>query len=364
MKRTRSVSETWPLRAGKRTAWHDVPVPDDELLIRGYETAPGRRTVDASALVGRPGFWPAYLYSLTGNESVWEAFAADPADGAAVTEALKDPQRWPVISVRLAPAAPGRWYWLRVVHRNFPDDAGVDFLVSSDLGGTAITIASLEGHFRGPGACWEELAALADGPDPVLSAAQRLLLALPLLGDVDRPGSARAVVAAALASVGATGDADPLAGSLLDDPPMWSHATWEIRQGVRMCRGTHAVRHVQDLSLNHLREVDLAFGGRYYRGRAGRREYGRRAAGRTMPRWLFEVTGSRVDDGVGLRLRGHLHGELRDTEPARLVDAGSAHLVGAVHLDGEDGATRQLVIAIRDTTLAAPAPGASLHPVD
>jgi len=333
-------------------------MPEQELTIHGYEREEGTRTVDANALVDRPSFWSVYLRSACRSESV--PFAADQAGSSAMEQALSDRHRWPVLSLRLAPVGKGLWRWLRIVYRNFPEDAGIDFLVTSDLGGAAITIASVEGHSRGPGMCWEELRAVADMPDPTRTAAQRFILALPLLGDVGLPVDARAVVTEALRSVGAVGNADRLAGELLDG----DQAEWPIRQGVRMCLGGHAVRHVQDLSLNALREVDMAFGGRYYRSRSGRREYGPRSAGRTMPRWRFEVIDSRADASIGLRLIGHLDGEIRDGEPARLVDGDSTVPVAAVHLDFEDTATRQLVITINDDHVVPPAPGASLHPID
>jgi hypothetical protein len=253
---------------------------------------------------------------------------------------------------------------LRIVYRNFPDDAGIDFLVTSDLGGTAIAIAAVEGHFRGPGLCWAELQALAGMPDPVHSPTQRLVLALPSLGDTGRPADAVTVVTDALRSIGAVGDAGALAAELIESPTMFGHATWAIRQGVRMCLGRHAVRHVQDLSLNHLREVDLAFGGRYYRSRSGSSEYRHGAVGRTLPRWRYEVTESRTVLGVGMRLRGRLDGEVRDGEPALLRDGASSVAVGAIRLEFEDTSTGQLVITIPDTGLALPAPGATLHPSD
>jgi hypothetical protein len=332
-----------------------------ELTIRGYEREEGTSIIDAGDLMARPEFWPAYLSCFVSRELVLASF--NQSNWSAVEAELLDRQRWPAFSLRLAPATRGLWRWLRVVYRNFPDDAGIDFLVTSDLGGMAIPVAAAEGHFRGPGLCWEELQVVAAMEDPVHSAAQRFVLSLPLLGDTGRPADARTVVAEALAAVGAVKDAGMLAGELLESPRWWSHAPWTIRQGVRMCLGHHTLRHVQDLSLNHLREVDLAFGGRYYRSRSGRREYGPREAGRTRPRWRFEVADSRVD-GSGLHLRGHLDGQIRDGESARLVDGDSYTIIDAVGLGFEDRATGQLVLTIPEAPVSAPAAGASLHPID
>ena len=329
-----------------------------ELAVHGYELPPGTSVVDANALIHQPGFWPAYLGAFAPAESVDAAFAVDGA--SAVERAMRNQQRWPAISLRLAPAGRGQhWYWLRIVYRNFPGDAGIDFLVTSDLGGSAVTIACVDGHFRGPGVCWAELQALTDMPDEVWRPEQRRLLALPLLGDADVPTEARATIADALRSVGATGDVEELAGNCLD-----GQSTWQIRQGVRMCLGRHALRHVQDMSLNKLRDVDIALGGRYYRSRSRDHRVGGRADVRMGPRWRYEVTDSRADAAGGVRLRGHLHGEIRDGEPARLTDGATTLHIGAIHLNVVDTATGQLVVAIPDADLTPPAPGALLLPVD
>ncbi|MFG2099937.1 hypothetical protein ACGFJ5_04980 [Micromonospora echinaurantiaca] len=334
---------------------------DRELTIQGYELPDGARLVDGNVLLEQPGFWPVYLAYMGG--SVYDtstAFDVPESARADMERTLLDRTRWPALSVRLAPAHGKWWRWLRIVNRNMPDDGGLDVLVTSDLGGSAVRIAGL-GEFYGPGLCWEELLALADMPDPVLSREQRLLLALPFVGDGAVPVDTRAVVAAALRSVGATGNVDTLVSDLVDPAQGWFAGMWVIRHGVRMCLARHALRHMQDTSLNELREVDLAFGARFVRSRSGSREYRPRAAGRTVPRWRFEVVEARAD-GVGLRLLGRLDGEIRDGEPARLVDGVAKVPVAAARV-GEDPATRSLFLTI-DADAPPPAPGAQLLPAD
>ncbi|MEV0718799.1 hypothetical protein [Asanoa sp. NPDC050611] len=332
---------------------------ESDLAIAGYELPDDARLVDGAALLEHPGFWAVYLAYMGG--AVYDtsaAFGASDADRADLERALLDQARWPVLSVRLAPMR-NWWRWLRIVNRNVAGDGGVDVLVTSDLGGSAIRIGAL-GQYHGPALCWEELRALADLPDPTLTPAQRLLLALPFVGDDAVPADARTVVAEALRAVGATGDVDSLVSDYVS---AGSSSLWEIRHGVRMCRARHALRHMQDTSLNELREVDLAFGGRFFRSRSASREFRPRAAGRTAPRWRFEVAEAEPrPDGTGLRLLGRLDGEIRDGEPARLATGGADVKIAEVRI-GEESATRYLALTI-DTDLPPPAPGALLHPVD
>jgi hypothetical protein len=334
---------------------------DDELTIQGYELPEGARLVDGKALLERPGFWPVYLAYMSGAvHDTSAAFDVPESARLEMERTLLDRAKWPVMSVRLTPARNKWWRWLRIVSRNTPDDGGLDVLVTSDLGGSAVRIAGL-GDFYGPGLCWEELSALADMPDPLLSREQRLLLALPFMSDGVVPPDARTVVAAALRSVGATGSVDTLVSDLVDPAEGWDAGMWVIRHGVRTCLARHALRHPQDTSLNELREVDLAFGARFFRSQSGSREYRPRAAGRTVPRWRFEVTEAQTD-GTGLRLLGRLDGEIRDGEPARLVDGVAEVPIAAVRVR-EDPLTRKLVLTV-DAEMPPPAPGTQLLPAD
>ncbi|MEW2040555.1 hypothetical protein AB0885_26365, partial [Streptomyces sp. NPDC005534] len=148
----------------------------------GFPVAP------AEHLLRLPGFWPAY-YGPT-----WDAFAEEPelfgADGAdvdAAAEALygtADP--WPAYRL---PLAGGHVLW--IVHRNHPDDSGTDYLITHPAWSRPGHLASIEGHFSGPGLSWPELSAVAGSAPPgaegVLDPGTRLLLSLPAFGDADAP---------------------------------------------------------------------------------------------------------------------------------------------------------------------------------
>jgi hypothetical protein len=100
----------------------------------------------------RPGFWPAFLHTVGGSKSAVHAFDNDLADVSALLDELLNPQAWPVLSVRLQ-----RGHLLHIVMRNFPDDAGVDYVIAPANGGQHIPLAAMEGHFRGPALSWPEL---------------------------------------------------------------------------------------------------------------------------------------------------------------------------------------------------------------
>jgi len=96
--------------------------------------------VDAGAMPARPGFWPAFLYAVGLSKSAAEAFDDDLADVSVLIDELVDPTAWPVLSIRLH-----RGHLLHIVMRNFPDDAGVDFVIAPPVGGRYIPLAAMEG---------------------------------------------------------------------------------------------------------------------------------------------------------------------------------------------------------------------------
>ncbi len=54
---------------------------------------------------------------------------------------------------------------LSIVDCNFPEDYGQDYLLHHPGWSDALRLASIEGHFMGPGICWPELlAALVPPP--------------------------------------------------------------------------------------------------------------------------------------------------------------------------------------------------------
>lgn len=152
---------------------------------------------DASSWTMDELFWPAFLFTVGGSGTAAVAFDADPADVEAYAEELHRPGRWPFVVVRLASG-----HRLYVLFRNFEGDAGWDYLLQPAGTDTVITLAALEGHFRGPAYSWRDLVLVADQPDPVRSAAERLLLLLPAMGDADVPADAEQMVAAAFVAVG------------------------------------------------------------------------------------------------------------------------------------------------------------------
>ncbi|MEW2490886.1 hypothetical protein [Streptomyces sp. NPDC048411] len=125
-----------------------------------------------------------------------------------MSEALFDPEHWPVFRV---PAADGPG--AVVVYRNLPGDYGIDYLLTHPGRSYAQQIASWEGDLSGTGLTWLELVRIADNPATEADGAEdpeaRLLLVLPLLNDLDVPEAAPARLSAALASAGAPQDTAP-----------------------------------------------------------------------------------------------------------------------------------------------------------
>ncbi|MFI1358645.1 hypothetical protein ACH4TV_34520 [Streptomyces sp. NPDC020898] len=174
------------------------------MLIKGYGDGP---LVAGESLLARPGFWSNYLLAMCSDGAcaerpVPEWFGDDSADADALSEVLFDPERWPVFRVP-AEDGPGAV----VIYRNLVGDYGTDYLLTHPGRSSAQQIASWEGYFSGTGLRWHELVRLADSPsstaEGVQDPAARLLLALPLLTDLDVPGPAQATLIVALTSAGA-----------------------------------------------------------------------------------------------------------------------------------------------------------------
>lgn len=180
------------------------------MLIKGYDDGP---LVAGESMLARPGFWSNHLMAMcgtgTGTERpVPEWFGDDGADTDAVAEILFDPESWPVFRI---PAAEGPG--AVVVYRNLVGDYGIDYLLAHPGRTHAQQVAGWEGGFTGTGLTWHELVRMADSPDPaadgVEDSAARLLLALPLLDDLDVPETGPARVSAALIAAGAPQDTAP-----------------------------------------------------------------------------------------------------------------------------------------------------------
>lgn len=207
--------------------------------LTGY-AVPGHGIAPAEHLVEAPGFWPAYYLP------VFDEFVAEPelfgADSADVDEAMSDlhcaEETWPAFRI---PLAGGHVLW--IVHRNFPGEAGTDYLVTHPDWDRHMDLASLDGHFSGPGLSWPELLAVAESApaegegvrDPDL----RLLLLLPAFGDADTP-EAEAVerIAGALRAVGVAGEAASEVAEKLLDHQFWDPPTWTVPGAGPLSGGT------------------------------------------------------------------------------------------------------------------------------
>ncbi|MFE9806874.1 hypothetical protein [Streptomyces sp. NPDC005548] len=213
---------------------------DDPLSPPGF-APPGFTVAPAEHLLRLPGFWPAY-YGPT-----WDAFADEPelfgADGAdvdAAADALYGPaDPWPAYRL---PLEGGHVLW--IVHSNHPDDSSTDYLITHPAWSRPGRLASIEGHFSGPGLSWTELSAVAGSAPPgaegVLDPDTRLLLLLPAFGDADAPPEAAVRrITDALTSAGMAADEARAAAGRFLDHPYWDGPTWTV-QGRSPLSGTTA----------------------------------------------------------------------------------------------------------------------------
>lgn len=200
----------------------------------GHGIAPAERHIDL------PGFWPAYFGYL------WDAFAHEPelfgadlADVDAAAEALYEATEvWPAYRI---PLPSGAVLW--IVHRNLPDDAGTDYLLTHPDRARETCLASIDGHFTGPGLSWTDLVAVADsapaGAEGVRDPDRRLLLLLPAFGDAEAPAEEAMVrTAAALTAVGVPEEAAPGAAERLLDHPFWDGPVWSAPGDSPLSGGT------------------------------------------------------------------------------------------------------------------------------
>ncbi|GGN69937.1 hypothetical protein GCM10011579_044620 [Streptomyces albiflavescens] len=213
----------------------DVPTSLASFALSGYGIAP------AEHLLALPGFWPAY-YGPTwdGFADEPELFGADAADVDAAAEALYDATEiWPAFCL---PLAGGHLVW--IVQVTLSDDPGTSYLITHPDWRRHGHLASIEGHFSGPGLSWPELVAVADSApadaegirDPDL----RLLLLLPAFGDADVPvEEAVERIAGALTAVGVSRAAAPAAAERFLDHPFWDGPTWTV-QGPSPLSGSDA----------------------------------------------------------------------------------------------------------------------------
>ncbi len=203
-----------------------------------YECSP---VVDGSPLLADPSFWAAHLADLYEGLSP-EGFGVDPADAEAMFERLHDRTAWPVFHV---PLADGHQI---VVHYNSGEECTTtDYFLTHAAWAADFVLASTDQDRIGPGLCWPELAALLDAPlgtGGVSGRHARLLLLLPILGDVGVTQEAVAVVVEALHHYGAPEACEALAHRLLGGHPMWGAAQWDFDPDEHswICEGEYSPR--------------------------------------------------------------------------------------------------------------------------
>ncbi|SBV24598.1 hypothetical protein GA0070620_0019 [Micromonospora krabiensis] len=224
--------------------------------LDGFRPAPDPSTLfDATAWLDKPAVWPALLWAVGGASTAVDAFDIDPADTDVMLTQLSMPDRWPVFTVDLASG-----HRIHLVWRNFDGDAGWDYMLAGDAFDGPVPLAMLEGHFRGPGLSWPELVVVADQGAATLDWAQRLLLVLPALGDIDLPAEAAEIVAGAITAVGAIRRRQDVAGELLAaSRRFWGMQQWADRDGAPTCLGQHSFRGA-GASIEHRLAIAAALG--------------------------------------------------------------------------------------------------------
>ncbi|MEU3559343.1 hypothetical protein [Kitasatospora sp. NPDC006786] len=217
------------------------------MLIPGHENDPLAAGED---LLHLPGFWAAYLLWLAeGDDFEPEPalFGVDGADADAAYERLSNPAAWPVIRLPMQ-----QGHNILIVHRNFTEDEGIDYYLAHPDWARPRSIASIEGHFAGPGLAWCELEHVAlhpgDGPG-ITDPHARLLLLLPVLGDTDLPADATAAVADALAAIGTPSEATAALAETLLDHPFWDGETWYLEGAGSPLSGAGAASHTSRILL-------------------------------------------------------------------------------------------------------------------
>ncbi|MEU7090873.1 hypothetical protein [Kitasatospora aureofaciens] len=128
-------------------------------MITGHETDP---LIPGEDLLALPGFWAAYLMWLAEGEDFEpepELFGVDGADADAAYTRLSDPAAWPILRLPMQ-----HGHSILIVHRNFTEDSGIDYYVVHPDWDQPRSLASIEGHFAGPGLAWRELDHIARHP--------------------------------------------------------------------------------------------------------------------------------------------------------------------------------------------------------
>ncbi|WP_088986967.1 hypothetical protein [Micromonospora chokoriensis] len=206
---------------------------------------------DGADLMDRPGFWAAHLIEAVEADLDGELallFNHELDTVRATYRQLTDTAAWPAFPVDLGGGAR-----LVVVRRNVDEDEGVDYLLVPADGANCVQIATVEGALEGPGLSWDELVAVADRQPGALAQATALLLLAPMLGDTAAESSGAVTrLAAALRTVGVTGQVVTIAEAIVAAAPAAWHRTAD---GVNICDSEYSTRNPS--SLVALKPADL-----------------------------------------------------------------------------------------------------------
>lgn len=210
---------------------------------------PTDSTFDGSSLVGEPGFWPAYYLNQSVDDEelvtrVWDVSLSTVRDMQA---RLARAEAWPRFEVRI-----GEGVKISVIHRNFPDDPGVDYFLIPGPSRDPIRMATLEGNYQGPGISWQEIKGVASAGCTPGERAVRLLLLGPMLGDVEAEDEGeREVLTEALRSTGGSIGAAELAHLIVADNLQWEPAQWrETHDGLTLCDAPSSPRSLDGPTLS------------------------------------------------------------------------------------------------------------------
>ncbi|MFG2416918.1 hypothetical protein [Streptomyces goshikiensis] len=174
------------------------------------------------------------------GEPEFEWFGAGEEDVDAACEALMGEERWPVFRIPF-----GDGHTVVVVDGNHPDDGGnLYFVTHPEWGGRQGHLATISPHHQaGPGLSWGELIRIAANPDLTAPGIHdpdvRLLLLLPILGDVALPSDAANMVSSALARTGMQADNASRVAEMILWNPIWEPAQWEFRARSPLSGGEH-----------------------------------------------------------------------------------------------------------------------------
>jgi hypothetical protein len=233
---------------------HDDPV----LKLPGYADHP---LIDGREVLNDPLFWPVHLLQYTGGDpgELGAAFDVDEAEIWRSYRRLSDEHRWPAFSISLPSG-----HLLSLVYRNLKEDSGYDYHLHHPGWAKPVLLATVEGHYLGPGLCWGELLAVTRSgavTGAMLSPEGQMLLLLPIMADTDLPANAVDKLAAALQTFGASRQPRPLAQLLLDGQGMWGPQPWQMVGGMRISAASrYATRSPEVLSDAILTEITMALG--------------------------------------------------------------------------------------------------------